>query len=321
VRSLCGTYADVPYIWTWDNAPRGLQWIPPPDAHPSHRRRYKPASPRVGKMTAGVCPLPGCPGGIRAGKPCRIDRPVRPARGGPDGSANGSETTALTAGKAWTVIAAAGSWIFDSWGRSRPTPGAYRSHWARRGNDDALDADADARLRTRPADELGLDPSPELQTLHARILRAEPALLTGAPPQRGGTGPGPRDVVPPRQLPSPADPRRKRLRGLDHQSSGARHARGREPHLFGRVASLRNSDDPSDQPAVRAFRLVACWTGLRWGFRSSRHCWTGRPTPAGALQWFSGPGCMFGTNSPSARTPFKSPGGSGIGKVRLGDWK
>ncbi|HEU5159957.1 MAG TPA: BTAD domain-containing putative transcriptional regulator [Streptosporangiaceae bacterium] len=67
-----------------------------------------------------------------------------------------------------------------------------------------------AQLRARLAEELGLDPGPEVRRLHARILGADPALLTESAfpesalqtaPARGAAGGAPRDFVPPRQLP------------------------------------------------------------------------------------------------------------------------
>jgi DNA-binding SARP family transcriptional activator len=56
------------------------------------------------------------------------------------------------------------------------------------------------QLRGRLADELGLDPSPELQRLHAQLLRADPA-LADPPPGRGAAGTSASHVPPPRQLP------------------------------------------------------------------------------------------------------------------------
>jgi DNA-binding SARP family transcriptional activator len=58
------------------------------------------------------------------------------------------------------------------------------------------------KMRSRLADELGIDPSPSLQELHQRILQADPALMLSAsaeehtPPRVSGS-----TVVVPRQLP------------------------------------------------------------------------------------------------------------------------
>jgi tetratricopeptide (TPR) repeat protein len=49
------------------------------------------------------------------------------------------------------------------------------------------------QTRRHLADELGADPGPQLQALHQRILRSDPA-LTMAGPGRNGTGPAPREL-------------------------------------------------------------------------------------------------------------------------------
>ncbi len=67
---------------------------------------------------------------------------------------------------------------------------------------DALECYQQARLQL--ADELGIDPSPQLQEMHQRILQADPALLpAAAAPAAVPTGPvSGRDLVVPRQLPA-----------------------------------------------------------------------------------------------------------------------
>jgi tetratricopeptide (TPR) repeat protein len=50
------------------------------------------------------------------------------------------------------------------------------------------------QIRTRLAEELGMDPGRELQVLHERILRADPGLLTGGSIRRSGERSAPRQL-------------------------------------------------------------------------------------------------------------------------------
>jgi DNA-binding SARP family transcriptional activator len=65
---------------------------------------------------------------------------------------------------------------------------------------DALDAFL--RFQRRAADELGIDPGPELRALHEQVLRDDPALSAVGEPERSVVPPRP-GVVVPAQLPGP----------------------------------------------------------------------------------------------------------------------
>ncbi|MFE3199208.1 BTAD domain-containing putative transcriptional regulator [Embleya sp. NPDC059237] len=86
-------------------------------------------------------------------------------------------------------------------------------------------------VRDRLADELGIDPSTDLQRLHQRILASSPA-LTVAPPTAPNPAPPPPPAPIPRQLP-PAPPlfigRARALSDLDHILASPREPGGACP--------------------------------------------------------------------------------------------
>jgi DNA-binding SARP family transcriptional activator len=63
-----------------------------------------------------------------------------------------------------------------------------------------------ASHRGRLTDELGLEPSAELQRLHVRILRAEPGTMAAPPPRTGRPPAGAAAPTRPRQLPADVSP-------------------------------------------------------------------------------------------------------------------
>jgi tetratricopeptide (TPR) repeat protein len=88
--------------------------------------------------------------------------------------------------------------------------------------------DAYQRLRGRLADELGLDPGPELVALHARILRREPELTLPAPEAVADVRAGSRADMPrPAQLPAPVG------------------------HFTGRAAELSSLDELLEESGIR----------------------------------------------------------------------
>lgn len=90
------------------------------------------------------------------------------------------------------------------------------------------------QARARLADELGVDPAPELQALHQQILRADPALTLPSATTREGIRPDDRQPSPavPRQLPAPVR------------------------HFAGRTAELRMLDDLLDQTQAGGDAMV-----------------------------------------------------------------
>lgn len=91
------------------------------------------------------------------------------------------------------------------------------------------------QIRARLADELGVDPAPELQALYQQILRSDPALaLPQAASRRGASRPNGQGQLPavPRQLPAAVQ------------------------HFAGRMAELRMLDELLVQAAARGGAMV-----------------------------------------------------------------